>query len=71
LPKELLYSDLDSYGEALLNIRTNSGIVSLQSRVQVGEDMIEIFDDGLLEKLTLQEPQTMEILLLESNDVVQ
>ncbi len=71
LPKELLYSDLDSYGEALLNIRTNSGIVSLQSRVQVGEDMIEIFDDGLLEKLTLQEPQTMEILLLESNDVLQ
>jgi hypothetical protein len=71
LPKELLYSDLDSYGEALLNIRTNSGIVSLRARVQVGEDLIEIFDDGLLEKLTLTEPQTMEILLLESNDVLQ
>ena len=71
LPKELLYSDLDSYREALLNIRTNSGIVSLRSRVQVGEDMIEIFDDGILEKLTLTEPQTMEILLLESNDVLQ
>jgi hypothetical protein len=71
LPKELLYSDLDSYGEALLNIRTNSGIVSLRSRVRVGVDMIEIFDDGLLEKLTLKEPQTMEILLLESNDVLQ
>jgi hypothetical protein len=39
--------------------------------VQVGEDMIEVFDDGILEKLTLTEPQTMEILLLESNDVLQ
>ena len=47
------------------------GFVSLQSRVQVGEDMIEIFDDGILEKLSLTEPQTMEILLLESNDVLQ
>ena len=71
LPKELLYSDLDSYGEALLNIRTTSGIVSLRSRVQVREDMIEIFDDGILEKLTLIEPQITEILLLESNDVLQ
>lgn len=60
LPKELLYYDLDSYEEALLIVRTHSGIVSLRSRVQVGEDMIEIFDDGLLEKLTLKEPQTME-----------
>ena len=71
LPKELSDSNLDSYEEALLNIITNSGIVSLRSRVQVGEDMIEIFDDGLLEKLTLEEPQTMEILLLESNNVLQ
>ena len=71
MPKELLYSDLDSYGEALLNIRTNSGIVSLRSGVQDEEDVIEILDDGLLEKLTLQEPQIMEILLLETNDVLQ
>jgi hypothetical protein len=71
LSKELLYSDLDSYREALLKIRTNSGIVSLRTSVQVGEDMLEIFDDGLLEKLTLKEPQTMEILLLEGNGVIQ
>jgi hypothetical protein len=71
LPKELIYSDLGSCGEALLNIRTNSGIVPLRSRVQIGEDMIDIFDYGLLEKLTLKEPQTMEILLLESSDVLQ
>jgi hypothetical protein len=45
------------------------GFVSLQSRVQVGEDVIEIFDDGLLEWPTLKEPQTMQILLSESNDV--
>jgi hypothetical protein len=40
LPKKLLYSDLDSYREVLVNIRTNSEILSLRSRVQVGEDMI-------------------------------
>jgi hypothetical protein len=34
LPKELLNPDRDSYAEALLNIRTNSGTVSLRSRVQ-------------------------------------
>jgi hypothetical protein len=71
LPKELLDSDLYSYEEALLNIITSAGIVSLRSRVQIGEDMIEIFDDGLLEKLTLEEPQSMEILLLERNNVLQ
>jgi len=71
LPKELLDPDLDSNGEALLNIRTNSGVISLRSKVQVGEDMIEIFDDMLLEKLTIEEPQTMEILLLENNNILQ
>jgi hypothetical protein len=69
LPKELLYPDRDSYAEALLNIRTNSGTVSLRSRVQVGRDMIEIFDDRLLEKLALEEPQAIEILFLEDSEV--
>jgi hypothetical protein len=71
LPKELLYPDLDSSAEALLNIRTNSAAVSLRSRVQVGRDMIEIFDDRLLEKLALEEPRAIEILLLEDNEVLQ
>jgi hypothetical protein len=69
LPKELLYPEGDSYVEALLNIRTNSGTVSLRSRVQVGRDMIEIFDDRLLEKLALEEPQAIEILFLEDSEV--
>jgi hypothetical protein len=69
LPKELLYPDRDSYAETLLNIRTNSGTVSLRSRVQVGRDMIEIFDDRLLEKLALEEPQAIEILFLEDSEV--
>lgn len=68
LPKELLYPEGDSYVEALLNIRTNSGTVSLRSRVQVGRDLIEIFDDRLLEKLALEEPRAIEILLLEDNE---
>ena len=63
LPKDLLYSDRDSNAEALLNIRTNSGTVSLRSRVQVGRDMIEIFDDRLLENLAHKEPRAIEILL--------
>jgi len=71
LPKELIDPDLDCNGEAILNIRTNSGVISLRSKVQVGEDMIEIFDDVLLGKLTIEEPQTMEILLLENNNMLQ
>ena len=70
LPKELLYPEGDSYVEALLNIRTNSGTVSLRSRVQVGRDMIEIFDDRLLEKLALEEPRAIEILLLGDSEVL-
>jgi hypothetical protein len=69
LPKELLSPDPDRYAEALLNVRTNSGIVSLRSKIEVGEDMIEIFDDRLLEKLALEEPQAIEILLLEDSEV--
>jgi hypothetical protein len=70
LPKELLYPEGDSYVEALLNIRTNSGTVSLRSRVQVGRDMIGIFDDRLLEKLALEEPRAIEILLLGDSEVL-
>jgi hypothetical protein len=70
LPKELLYPDRNSNAEALLNIRTNSGTVSLRSRVQVGRDMIEIFDDSLLEKLALEEPRVIEILLLENSEAL-
>jgi hypothetical protein len=69
LPKELLSLDPDTYAEALLNVRTNSGIVSLRSKIEVGKDMIEIFDDRLLEKLAHEEPQAIEILLLEDSEV--
>jgi hypothetical protein len=69
LPKELLGPDPATYAEALLNIRTNSGIVSFRSEIEVGQDMIEIFDDRLLEKLALEEPQAIEILLLEDSEV--
>ena len=69
LPKELLGPDPNMYVEALLNIRTNSGIVSLRSEIEVGKDMIEIFDDRLLEKLALEEPRAIEILLLEDNEI--
>ena len=69
LPKELLGPDPNMYVEALLNIRTKSGIVSLRSEIEVGKDMIEIFDDRLLEKLALEEPRAIEILLLEDNEV--
>lgn len=70
LPKELLSSERGSSTEAILNFRTTSETVSLRSRVQVGRDMIEIFDDKLLEKLTLEEPQAIEILLLEDDEVL-
>ena len=70
LPKELLGPDPNMYAKVLLNIRTNSGIVSLQSEIEVGKDMIEIFDDRLLEKLALEEPRAIEILLLEDSEVV-
>lgn len=70
LPKELLSSERGSSTEAILNIRTTSETVSLGSRVQVGGDVIEIFDDRLLEKLTLEEPQAIEISLLEDDEVL-
>jgi hypothetical protein len=70
LPKELLIPDPNTYAEALLNIRTKSGITSLRSEIEVGKDMIEIFDDKLLEKLALEEPQAIEILLLEDREVL-
>jgi hypothetical protein len=69
LPKELLSPDPDTYAEALLNVRTNAGIVSLRSKIEVGKDMIEIFDDRLLEKLALEEPLAIEILLLEDSEI--
>ncbi len=69
LPKELVYSSEALYTEALLNIRTNSGTVSLRLRVQARDDIIEIFDDRLLEKLALEEPQAIEILLLDSSEI--
>jgi hypothetical protein len=72
LPKELLSYDRDSYAEALLNIRTKSETLSLRSKVDVGGgDMIEIFDDRLLDKLATEEPRAMEILLLEDDGVPQ
>jgi hypothetical protein len=70
LPQELLGPDPNMYAEALLNFRTNSGIVSLRSEIEVGKDMIEIFDDRLLEKLALEEPYAIEILLLEDSEVL-
>lgn len=70
LPKELLSSERGSATEAILNVRTTSETVSLRSSVQVGRDMIEIFDDRLLEKLTLEEPQAIEISLLEDDEVL-
>jgi hypothetical protein len=41
----------------------------LRSKIEVGKDMIEIFDDRLLEKLALEEPQAIEILLLQDSEV--
>ncbi len=70
LPKELIGPDPNMYAQALLNFRTNSGIVSLRSEIEVGKDMIEIFDDRLLEKLALEEPYAIEILLLEDSEVL-
>jgi hypothetical protein len=69
LPKELLSPDPDTNAEALLNVRTNAGIVSLRSK-KVGKDMIEIFNDRLLEKLALEEPLAIEILLLEDSEIL-
>jgi hypothetical protein len=37
--------------------------------VQAGDDMVEIFDDRLLENLALKEPQAIEILLLDGSEI--
>lgn len=70
LPRELLDGDPDLNRSAILNIKTLTGNVSLRANVKAGSDMIQIFDDELIERLAVNEPTSMEILLLEEDDQV-
>jgi hypothetical protein len=70
LPRELLGGNPDLNQSAILNIKTVTGNVSLRSKVKAGRDMIEIFDDELIERLAVNEPTSIEILLLEEDNQV-
>ena len=70
LPTELLDGNPDLNQSAIVNITTVTGNVSLRSKVKAGRDMIEIFGDELIEQLAVNEPTSIEIILLEEDNQV-
>lgn len=64
LPVELLGEEPNSRKQAILNISTDSGTVSMRSEIRTGRDMIEIYDDTLLERLARHEPRRIEFSII-------
>ncbi len=64
LPMELLGEEPDSRKKAILNVSTDLGTVSIRSEIRTGRDMIEIYDDTLLERLARNEPRRIEFYII-------